>query len=83
SLNYLSDENKDNRDVFSLSYWMNKLQHLDADIDYFVTVNPDQKTDPQKIINEHTFDHPVYDKKAIQAQKEFYKNKGLKNTYYC
>ncbi|MBK2240507.1 NAD/FAD-binding protein, partial [Francisella tularensis] len=83
SWNYLSAETKDKRDVVSLSYWMNNLQPLDADIDYFVTVNPDQKPDPQKIINEHTFDHPVFDKKAIQAQKEFDKIQGLNNTYYC
>lgn len=48
SWNYLSAETKDKRDVVSLSYWMNNLQPLDADIDYFVTVNPDQKPDPQK-----------------------------------
>ncbi|MDE4955354.1 NAD/FAD-binding protein, partial [Francisella tularensis subsp. holarctica] len=63
--NYLSSENKDKRDVVSLSYCMNKLQPLDADIDYFVKVHPDQKPDPQKIINDHTFDYPVFDKKAI------------------
>ncbi|MBK2093270.1 NAD(P)/FAD-dependent oxidoreductase [Francisella philomiragia] len=83
SWNYLSAETKDKRDVVSLSYWMNNLQPLDTNIDYFVTVNPDQKPDPQKIINEHTFDHPVFDKKAIQAQKDFDKIQGLNNTYYC
>ncbi|MDE5001000.1 NAD/FAD-binding protein, partial [Francisella tularensis subsp. holarctica] len=30
-----------------------------------------------------TFDHPVFDKKAIQAQNVFDKIQGLINTYYC
>lgn len=77
SWNYLSAETKDKRDVVSLSYWMNNLQPLDTDIDYFVTVNPDQKPDPQKIINEHTFDHPVFDKKPFKLKKNLIKSKGL------
>lgn len=83
SWNYLSAETKDKRKVVSLSYWMNNLQPLDTDTNYFVTVNPDQKPDPKKIINEHNFEHPVFDKKAIQAQKDFDTIQGLNDTYYC
>ncbi|AIT09978.1 NAD/FAD-binding protein [Candidatus Francisella endociliophora] len=83
SWNYLSAETKDKHKVVSLSYWMNNLQPLDTDTNYFVTVNPDQKPDPKKIINEHLFQHPVFDKKAIQAQQNFDNIQGLNDTYYC
>ncbi|QIW09618.1 FAD-dependent oxidoreductase [Francisella sp. LA112445] len=83
SWNYLSAETKDKRNVVSLSYWMNNLQPLNTDTDYFVTVNPDQKPDQKKIINEHVFEHPVFDKKAIQAQQQIDKIQGVNNTYFC
>ncbi|MED7787448.1 FAD-dependent oxidoreductase [Francisella sp. 19X1-34] len=83
SWNYLSAETKDKRSVVSLSYWMNNLQPLDTNTDYFVTVNPDQKPDQKKIINEHIFEHPVFDKKAIQAQQQIDKIQGVNNTYFC
>lgn len=83
SWNYLSAETKDQRNVVSLSYWMNNLQPLNTDTDYFVTVNPDQKPDQKKIINEHVFEHPVFDKKAIQAQQQIDKIQGVNNTYFC
>ncbi len=62
---------------------MNNLQPLDTNTDYFVTVNPDQKPDQKKIINEHVFEHPVFDKKAIQAQQQIDKIQGVNNTYFC
>ena len=83
SWNYLSSHSDDNRKVVSLSYWMNNLQPLKTKTNYFVTINPDQKPNKSKIINEHTFEHPVFDKKAIQAQSEFDSIQGLNNTYYC
>lgn len=83
SWNYLSKDIDDNRQVVSLSYWMNNLQPLNTSTDYFVTVNPDQKPDASKIINEHNFSHPVFDKKAIDAQAKIPSIQGDNNTYFC
>ncbi|QLE78877.1 FAD-dependent oxidoreductase [Francisella sp. Scap27] len=83
SWNYLSKDLDDSRKVVSLSYWMNNLQPLNTTIDYFVTVNPDQKPDTSKIINEHDFSHPVFDKKAIDAQAKIPSIQGDNNTYFC
>jgi predicted NAD/FAD-binding protein len=83
SWNYLSKDINDNRQVVSLSYWMNNLQPLDTNINYFVTVNPDTKPQDSKIINEHNFSHPVFDKKAIQAQSQIELIQGQNNTYFC
>ncbi len=83
SWNYLSKDLDDNRQAVSLSYWMNNLQPLDTITDYFVTVNPDQKPAKDKIINEHDFAHPVFDKKAIEAQAKVPSIQGNNNTYFC
>ncbi|AXA33342.1 NAD(P)/FAD-dependent oxidoreductase [Francisella adeliensis] len=83
SWNYLSKDLNDSRKVVSLSYWMNNLQPLNTSTDYFVTVNPDQKPDASKIINEHNFSHPVFDKKAIDAQAKIPSIQGDNNTYFC
>ena len=83
SWNYLSKDLDDNRQAVSLSYWMNNLQPLDTNTDYFVTVNPDQKPAQDKIINEHDFAHPVFDKKAIEAQAKIPSIQGDNDTYFC
>ena len=62
---------------------MNNLQPLKTKENYFVTINPNIKPNQNKIINEHIFEHPVFDKKAIKAQKQFDNIQGLNETYYC
>lgn len=76
SWNYLSSQTIDKRKVVSLSYWMNNLQPLNTTY-YFVTINPDQKPQQSKIINQHIFEHPIFNKKAIQAQQNFDKIQGV------
>ncbi len=83
SWNYLNKELDDNRQVVSLSYWMNNLQPLITSTNYFVTVNPDTKPQRSKIINEYDFSHPVFDKEAIQAQSQIEQIQGHNNTYFC
>ncbi|MEM7616868.1 MAG: FAD-dependent oxidoreductase [Pseudomonadota bacterium] len=56
--------------TISLSYWMNNLQKLDTDVPIIVTLNPSVKPDEAKILDHHIFHHPVFDQKAINAQKK-------------
>ncbi len=66
---------------FTLTYWMNLLQNLSTNKNYFVTINPYKK--PQNIINETVFEHPIYSTETLKAQKEVMKIQGLNSTYYC
>ena len=50
--------NKSIRKKFTLTYWMNLLQNLPTNKNYFVTVNPFKK--PNNIINKTIFEHPIY-----------------------
>ena len=72
---------KTNNKEFSLTYWMNKLQKIKSEKNYFVTINP--SSIPDKIIDKTFFEHPIFNLRTLNAQKELYKIQGIKNTYYC
>ncbi len=78
SWNFLS---KSKNKKFTLTYWMNLLQKLPTNKNYFVTVNPYKK--PNHILNQTTFEHPTYSIDVLIAQKEVMKIQGLNNTYFC
>ena len=73
--------NKSANTKFTLTYWMNLLQKLQTKKNYFVTVNPSRE--PNHIINETKFDHPIYSLDTLKGQKEVMKIQGLNNTYFC
>jgi len=52
----------------SVSYHMNKLQQLDAEQDYFISVNPHTEVAPEQIVAEFTYSHPQYDRATQSAQ---------------
>ncbi len=66
---------------FTLTYWMNLLQSLPTNINYFVTINPFKE--PNNIINQTTFEHPIYSLETLSAQKEVMQIQGLNSTYFC
>lgn len=82
SWNYLYDQNLKS-DRVSVTYWMNKLQHINQDFPLFVTLNPIEKIEDEFIYDIHEFYHPVFDQKAINAQKEISDIQGLNKTWYC
>lgn len=63
-----------------VSYWMNRLQHLPGR-DLFVTLNP--PTEPRDEIARFHYTHPLFDKKAIEAQENLWRLQGENRTWYC
>jgi predicted NAD/FAD-binding protein len=51
------------------TYWMNRLQGLDTDETYLVTLNGAERVDPAKVISRMDYRHPVYTPKAVAAQR--------------
>lgn len=82
SWNYLS-QTQNSKNQLCVSYYMNLLQCLKTDQDYFVTLNPIHEIEPEKIIKSVTFEHPYFDANALQAQKKLPSIQGIKNTYFC
>lgn len=77
---FIPQENTGNANV---TYYMNRLQNLNSNNDYFVTLNPCQNIDSEKIIKKIKYRHPVFNSPAINAQKHFEKINGQENTWYC
>ena len=67
SWNSILDKNDLSRNC--VTYWLNKLQNLKTQKDYFLSLNPIVEIDKKKIIKTIEFNHPFYDMKTIRAQK--------------
>lgn len=52
----------------STHYWMNNLQHVSQNKNYFVSVNPPEPIPPEHHIKTIPYEHPVFDLPAIAAQ---------------
>lgn len=79
SWNYLCSDDT----AISLTYWMNKLQHIPATLPLFVTLNPKLLISEQHLYDQHTFYHPIFDQNAISAQTELLELQGIDKYWYC
>lgn len=80
---YLSEEKEDRRARVSLSYWMNNLQNIPTHMPLIVTLNPSRSPSAQTVHDEHTFEHPVFDAAAINAQTRLNSIQGHKHLWFC
>lgn len=67
----------------SVTYWMNRLQPLATDTDYFVTVNPDPMPAPYTIVRESHYEHPVFNAGTWAAQQRLWSLQGQRRTWFC
>ena len=67
----------------SVTYWMNRLQHLPADKPLFVTLNPLREPDPALVHWRGDYDHPVFDAAAGRAQARLWELQGRRHTWFC
>ena len=75
----------DKRDIKKncITYWLNKLQNLKTDNNYFLTLNPTHSINEKKIIKKIEFSHPFYDLQTIKAQKNLVELQGINNCWFC
>ena len=78
-----SSVNKDNNSQTSITYWLNLLQNLNTKKNIFLSLNPFNKIEKNKIIKEINFTHPYYDKAALDNQKRLKYIQNKNNTLYC
>jgi len=67
----------------SVTYWMNRLQHLPTQRDLFVTLNPITEPDPERVYRREIYHHPVFDAHAGAAQGRLWALQGRRNTWFC
>jgi uncharacterized protein len=80
SWNYMGQPSDDR---LSLSYWMNSLQPLATRADYFVTLNPPRPIGPHHAKARFSYSHPVYDRAAIEAQRDLWRIQGSRSTWFA
>lgn len=66
-----------------LTYWMNSLQPIPQDDPIFVTLNSNGGIREDLIDDVTSFDHPVYDLAALQAQQNIRALNGQNNTWFA
>ncbi|MEP3846959.1 MAG: FAD-dependent oxidoreductase [Paracoccaceae bacterium] len=70
-------------DRIDLTYWMNCLQPLPENEDFFVTLNTKRAIREDLIYDQVALRHPVYDLGALAAQDEARTMNGQQNTWFC
>ncbi|MGI9366488.1 MAG: NAD(P)/FAD-dependent oxidoreductase, partial [Rhizobiaceae bacterium] len=66
-----------------LTYWMNSLQDLPTKRDVFVTLNPPESARIEGVATSIDYMHPVFDGKAMEAQRDLWSLQGTNRTWYC
>ena len=67
----------------SVTYWLNLLQNLKEDKNIFLTLNPYQKINEEKIFKKVKFTHPYYDQNTLINQKNLSKIQNKESILFC
>ena len=67
----------------AVTYWMNRLQGIDANKPLFVSLNPPFEPDPALTFGKYVCDHPQYNAAAFAAQKRLGEIQGRRHTWFC
>lgn len=79
---YKAESNQDASGI-GVTYWMNRLQNIPESDPLFVTLNPLQSVREDRIYDQKTFRHPVFDRAALDAQSKIKTIQGENNTWFA
>lgn len=65
----------------SLTYYLNRLQPLTTSKDIFLSLNPG--SEPKNVVFKVDYTHPMFDQKAIDAQKDLPSMQGIDGIYHA
>ena len=83
SWNFIDKGSVPKDDQLSVTYWMNRLQNLDHCIPLFVTLNPAEPPTENLIHRRFVYEHPIFNRETMQAQKELWNIQGVCRTWFC
>ncbi len=81
SWNYAADRARS--EALSVTYWMNRLQHIPDTTPLFLTLNPTQEPHPRHLLHTQTYEHPIFNGAAMQAQRSLWSLQGQRRTWFC
>lgn len=83
SWNFRVEQGPDGHQRAATHYWMNALQGVSNNRDYFVSLNSDDRIDQSRILYRTTYDHPVFTLGAIRAQRELPRLNHGGRLFFC
>ena len=66
-----------------VTYWLNKLQNIKSNNNYFLTLNPIYDLEEKDIIKKVNFTHPFLNTETSKFQKELESIQGKQRTWFC
>jgi cyclopropane-fatty-acyl-phospholipid synthase len=66
-----------------VTYWLNRLQNLDAPENIFVSLNPYHRPAADKIHTQMVYDHPQFTADSIRAQGDVARIQGRDGLWFC
>jgi predicted NAD/FAD-binding protein len=81
SWNYLMTDAS--RESASLTYQLNRLQGLDEDHEYLVSLNPETEPVPESVIRRMSYSHPIFTRQSVETQSELSRINGRNRTHFC
>ncbi|HPF13192.1 MAG: FAD-dependent oxidoreductase [Planctomycetes bacterium] len=70
-------------DLPTVTYWMNELQRFQAAKDYFVTLNRTADIDPNQVLRQIVYHHPIYSQAAVDAQARHHEIDGVAGVHFA
>ena len=67
----------------TVTYHMNRLQNLDTEEQYCVTLNDSGAIATDRIVSEVAYDHPLYTVKSVRAQHRWAEVSGVRHLHFC
>lgn len=67
----------------AVTYDLSRLQSLHSPSPILLTLNGEDRVDPERVINRHVFRHPMFTAASITAQREHAAINRRRRTYFC
>ena len=83
SWNYIKKDNSKNSKNLSITYWLNSIQKLKTNLNFFLTLNPYSQIKEESIHKIIRFSHPIFDTKNRILKNEIIKKQGKNNIWIC
>ncbi len=71
------------RESASLTYHLNRLQGLDENREYLVSLNPETEPVPESVIRRMSYRHPIFTRQSVETQSELPRINGSNRTHFC
>lgn len=72
-----------NKKAVSLTYCMNKLQHIPETCPVFVTLNPVKQIEEDAVYSTYSYSHPLMNAQAHEGQRALKALQGKNHTYFA